>query len=70
MLAWAEKAFACGQCQADSEVRTPAGGGLKGGAPRHAGGGLTGASRLAVGWAALLVLFHCSARVSFWPTVV
>jgi hypothetical protein len=28
------------------------------------------ASRLAVGWSLLLVLFHCSARVSFGPTLV
>jgi hypothetical protein len=34
------------------------------------GGGPPGAiSRLAVGWS-LLVLFHCSARVSFGPTLV
>ena len=71
MLVWVEKAFACDQCQADARDRSPAGGGLKGWAPRHAWGGLPGTvNLLAVGWALLLVPFHCSARVTFGPTLV
>jgi hypothetical protein len=70
-LVWVERASACDQCPADAGVRSPAGGGLKGWAPRHARGGLPVAvNRLAVGWALLLVPLHCSVRVTFGPTLV
>src|SRR5215475_13220951 len=70
-LAAVEKVSGWDQCQGDTGVRSHAGGGLRSIARAHAEGRPSGAAgRLAVGWALLLVPFHCSARVTWGPVLV